>query len=177
MDELLRYLDSLYTFALRLTKDSTLAHDLTQQACLMAIKNASQLRDKKSLRAWVFKILRNLVYESSRRKEHDPQIVSIDQPGTETLLSDSVLKLSTPGTFRHRPFSEEVEQALESLSREMRMVLLLADVEGFRYDEIAEIMDCPVGTVRSRLARARELLAKKLTAYAQEEGIIRKRKY
>jgi RNA polymerase sigma-70 factor (ECF subfamily) len=177
MDELLEHLDSLYTLALRLTKDKTQAYDLTQQTCLVAIKNAAQLRDKKSLKAWLFKILRNLIYESSRRREREPKLVSIDQPGKETLLSDPALRSSTLDAFSHRPLSEEVEQALESLPGEMKMVLLLADVEGFRYQEIAEIMSCPVGTVRSRLARARERLANKLTIYAQEEGIIKKRKY
>lgn len=176
MDELIQHLDSLYNFVLRLTKDRAQAHDLTQQACLIAIKNAEQLRDKKRLKAWVFKILKNLVYESSRRREHEPQMLSIDQPGAESLLSDAVMKSSSHDPVSHRPLSEEVEQALESLPREMRMVLLLADVEGFRYQEIAEIMDCPIGTVRSRLARARETLAKKLTVYAQEEGIIKKRR-
>jgi RNA polymerase sigma-70 factor (ECF subfamily) len=177
MDELLEHLDSLYILALRLTKDKTQAYDLTQQTCLVAIKNAAQLRDKKSLKAWLFKILRNLIYESWRRKENEPQMVSIDQRGSETLLFDSVLKSSTSGPASHRPLSEEVEQALASLPGEMKMVLLLADVEEFRYQEIAEIMSCPVGTVRSRLARARERLANKLTIYAQEEGIIKKRKY
>jgi len=143
----------------------------------VAIKNASQLRDKKSLKAWVFKILKNLVYESSRRREREPHMFSVDEPGTESLLSNAALKSASHDPCSHRALSEEVEQALESLPKDMRLALLLADVEGLRYEEIAEIMGCPVGTVRSRLARARETLAKKLTNYAREEGIIKKRKF
>jgi RNA polymerase sigma-70 factor (ECF subfamily) len=148
-------LDSLYRTARRLSDSEADAEDLVQQTYLEACRSCHRLRSPSSCRAWLFTILRNLWREALARRYKRPMLALVD---VEPLLAEESLE---PAIIA-RAFSDETEHALRALPEEFRIAVLLADVEGLSYEEIAQVMDCPEGTVRSRLARGRALLATRL---------------
>ena len=171
---LIKHLDSMYSTALRLTKNKEKSEDLVQDVCLRAFRYFDQLRSNNKLKAWLFKILMNTFINKYRKRIKEPQLVEIE-------LSESLLE-SASALYRHKSnpeeilikssLDEEIKDALDKLHVDLRVVLWLSDVEGFTYEEIKEILRCPIGTIASRLYRARSLLRETLWEYARKRGVI-----
>jgi RNA polymerase sigma-70 factor (ECF subfamily) len=180
--ELTGILDRLYAAALRMTKNRADAEDLVSEAVTRALKNRDSLRDPASFRGWMFRILTN-TFISNCRKSRNYQEVS---PGDKDTGSEEDFwlfdRLHQPlllfwganpeQEFLNNVLREDLARALDRLSEDYRIVVLLSDVEGFSYPEIAAILDIPVGTVRSRLARARSRLQKSLWQQAIDTGFV-----
>jgi RNA polymerase sigma-70 factor (ECF subfamily) len=157
--EALTHLDGLYGFALRLTKRPPDADDLVQETYLRAFRFAHRFEPGTHLRAWLFQILRNTFLTFYRQESR--QLAVFDKDAMDGPGELAEVEVSTPSVAT----TLDLERALGELSEEFRSVLLLADLEGFALDEIAEIMDTPVGTVKSRLFRGRRLVRRRLADY------------
>jgi RNA polymerase sigma-70 factor (ECF subfamily) len=172
-EQVLPHLDRLYAAALRYTRNPTDAEDLVQEAVAKAYSRFHQFQQGTNLRAWLYRILHNTYINLYRKKQRRPQ-ESLKDPVEDFSFYDTV---ATSGTSAEREVLEsltddEVKQALADLPETFRMAVYLADVEGFAYKEIAEIMDTPIGTVMSRLHRGRKALQEALAGYAVERGLI-----
>ena len=173
----LQYLDQLYAAALRMTRNPADAEDVVQETFAKAYASFHQFTPGTNLKAWLYRILTNTYINSYRKKQRDPYKASTDDL-EEWQLGEAQSTTSASRTSRsaeaeaidHLPDST-VKDALQSISEDFRLAVYLADVEGFSYQEIADIMHTPVGTVMSRLHRGRRLLRERLTEYAQERGI------
>jgi RNA polymerase sigma-70 factor (ECF subfamily) len=181
-DEALPHLDGLYGVALRLTRNPGDAEDLVQDTLLRAYRYWNKFERGTNCKAWLFKILTNTFinryHRAKRDREHLAAVAAVvgdDEAATQDILSHEVAEASRDpeGALASRLLSDDVVRALEMLPAEFRLAVLLCDVEEFSYKEIAEIMDCPVGTVMSRLFRGRRLLQRALHDYAVEQGIIK----
>jgi RNA polymerase sigma-70 factor, ECF subfamily len=169
---IIRYLDSMFSTALRLTKNKTDAEDLVQETCLRAFRKYEQLNSNNKAKSWVFKILMNTFINDYRKKIKEPPLVDVE---LSTTLLDSVVtvkSLNPEEITLYNILDKEIEDALDNLHVDFRTVLWLSDVEGFTYQEIQKILDCPVGTIASRLFRARSLLRETLCEYAKRRGVI-----
>jgi RNA polymerase sigma-70 factor (ECF subfamily) len=171
-EEALPHLDSLYNFALYLTRNPTESEDLVQEAMFRAYRFIDRYEPGTNCKAWLFRILRNTFINEYRRKSNRPQEVSWELEETMPDTSQPIAgRIPNPDEELFRDlYDDEVTDALESLPDEFREVVLMRDVEGLTYQEIANVIDRPVGTVRSRIARGREMLRKRLTGYAKEHG-------
>jgi RNA polymerase sigma-70 factor (ECF subfamily) len=173
----LEYLDVLYGTALRLTTNQSQAEDLVQDTYLRALRFRHRFDPGTNLRAWLFKMLMNLFINKYRRDRRGREL----REGFERHdVAEKVMPQErlTPTTqpeeyFFEKLFSDDVVQALDELPADFKMVVLLADVNGFGYSQIADILGIPVGTVMSRLHRGRRLLRQKLYAFAVAEGYVR----
>src|SRR5690625_4573374 len=170
------YLDQLYGAALRMTRNPSDAEDLVQEAFAKAFAAFHQYRPGTNLRAWLYRILTNTFINTYRKRQREPQ--QTDQEGIEDWQVARSLQ-HTPTGLRSaevealdRLPDSDVTRALAELPEDFRIAVYLADVEGFAYKEIAELMGTPVGTVMSRLHRGRRLLRDMLTDYARERGIV-----
>jgi RNA polymerase sigma-70 factor, ECF subfamily len=173
----LPYLDELYATGLRYTKNEKDAEDLVQETYIKAYTNWHRFEQGTNCRAWLFTILTNTFINKYRRKKKEREILHPDnmRPIEENFFSRDRTE------FYHSPeqetlsksFSPEIQRALSSLSEEFRMVVVLADLNDFSYKEIAHILDCPVGTVMSRLFRGRKMMREMLVETAFDRGIIR----
>jgi RNA polymerase sigma-70 factor, ECF subfamily len=173
--EALTHLDALYRTALRLSRNAQDAEDLVQETYLNAFRSLDRFEEGTNLRAWLFRILNNAFISQYRRRKRRPS--SSIEDVTEYYLYDHLVEGgAAPRTENpeqevlDRIGDEAVLRALEDLPVEFRQVELLADVEGFSYREIADILNIPIGTVMSRLYRARRRLQKMLWQEAQELG-------
>ncbi len=169
--------EELYATALRLTKNERDAEDLLQDTYLKAFTFFHRFQKDTNCRAWLFKILTNTFINTYRRKAKEREILGADdlRPVEEKLFNKeraAVLYNPERGLFG-KLISEDVRKALRSLPIEFRMVVVLADLQGFSYKDIAYVLDCPVGTVMSRLFRGRKLMRRQLAEFAHTEGIIR----
>jgi RNA polymerase sigma-70 factor (ECF subfamily) len=171
--QVLPYLDRLYSAALRYTRNPADAEDLVQEAVAKAYSAFHQFQQGTNLRAWLYRILHNTYINLYRKRQRRPQ-ESLQEEIDDFSFYDTV---ASAGVSAEREVLEgitadEVKQALADLPDTFRMAVYLADVEGFAYKEIAEIMDTPVGTVMSRLHRGRKALQQALAGYARERGLI-----
>lgn len=177
-EEALQQVDSLYRTALRMTRNPQDAEDLVQETYYRAFRSAHQFQPGTNLRAWLFKILTNSFINQYRKRARNPQSTSLDDVEDFYLynhLVDSGVQpdsIDPEATVIDRFAEADVIQALEQLPLEFRQVVLLADVEGFAYKEIADIVGIPVGTVMSRLHRGRRRLQKQLWDYAVASGYL-----
>lgn len=175
----LEHIDALYRTALRMTRNPSDAEDLVQEAYLRAFRSLHQFTEGTNLRAWLFRILTNTYINEYRRRQRRPSSSSLDDLEEFYLYDHLIDSRVQPPDERpedvvlERLTVDNVIQAIESLPEEFRQVVLLADVEGFSYREIAEIVDIPVGTVMSRLFRARRRLQRQLYDSAVEAGILK----
>jgi RNA polymerase sigma-70 factor (ECF subfamily) len=165
--EALGHLDALYNLARWLVRDPTEAEDLVQETYLRAIRAAHQFRPGTNLRAWLFQILRNTFFTLYKRKGRepeamDPEVLERMSQRSGRLGADDRLGGSADGSA-----GMDLTEALNRLPEEYRSVVLMADLEDFTMGEIAEIMGCPVGTVKSRLFRARRILKELLRDYVR----------
>jgi len=177
-EEALKQVDALYRTALRMTRNPQDAEDLVQETYFRAFRSAHQFQRGTNLRAWLFKILTNSFINQYRKRARKPLSNSLEDVEDFYLYShlvDSGLQPDSPdpeATVIDQFAEAEVIQSLERLPIEFRQVVLLADVEGFSYKEIAEIVGIPVGTVMSRLHRGRRRLQKELWDYAVTSGYL-----
>ena len=166
------HLDLLYRTALRLTHDRAEADDLVQETWLRALQHFDQFDPGSNCRAWLVTILRNAFLNRLRRQGRE--VLGNDITGERddsALFEESAIGRSTPEEeFFQTVFHGDVERALKSLSPAFQQVIVLADFEGFTYKEIAQVLNSPLGTVMSRLSRARQLLRTELRTLARKHG-------
>jgi RNA polymerase sigma-70 factor (ECF subfamily) len=174
--DVLPLLPNLYAAALRMTRNPADAEDLVQDTYLRAFRGFSGFKEGTNLKAWLYRILTNSFINTYRKKQRQPQTVEGPDDLDEWYLFDKLggrnVELSAETEVLDKIPDEAVKAALESLPENFRLPVLLADVEGFSYKEIAEIMDTPIGTVMSRLHRGRKALQKGLWDTAKERGLI-----
>jgi RNA polymerase sigma factor (sigma-70 family) len=171
-EEFMPHLNAIYNFAYKLALDEDDAKDLVQDTYLKAYRFINSFEKGTNSKAWLFKILKNSFINEFRKKSKQPAKVdyqeveqtynsdNVDEDFTIDLRSETVQEL----------LGDEVTNALNSLSIEFRTIIILCDLEGFTYEELAKILDIPIGTVRSRLHRARFVLKQKLENYAKNMG-------
>lgn len=173
----LPHLSHLYTAAYYLTKDQTEAEDLVQETYLRAFRFFHKFQPGTNCRAWLLSILRNVFINRYRAKQRQPDFVDwekIDQ-AYESMVArhEGAGKDNPESLFFSRLMDHEVEQALRELPEEFRSAVILVDIEELSYDETARVLDCPIGTVRSRVSRGRRMLQLALKGYALKRGMIR----
>lgn len=174
--EALAYVDQLYSAALRMTRNPTDAEDLVQETIVKAFAAFHQYRPGTNLKAWLYRILTNTFINTYRKKQREPQQTSGDeiedwQIARAASHTSSGLRSAETEALDTLPDSD-VKEALASIGEDFRIAVYLADVEGFSYKEIAQIMGTPIGTVMSRLHRGRHQLRELLTDYARERGLV-----
>src|ERR1700735_1932739 len=176
-EEALTHLDAMYGVACKLTRNPTEAEDLVQDAFVKAMRARQQFHVGTNLKAWLFRILTNTFINKYRRGGLERAI--FDGPDADPLAdgwvsASTMRQLRDPEQIALMPIVEgEVRRALHELRAEFRLAVILCDVEEFSYEEIADIMGCPIGTVMSRLHRGRKLLQKTLYNHALALGIVK----
>jgi len=171
-NEFMPHINSMYNFAYRLTLDSDDAKDLLQDTYLKAYRFIDSFQKGTNAKAWLFRILKNSFINDYRKKSKEPS--KVDYQEVESYYnSEDVDRQITPDLRVEAlkdMIGDEISNALNSLDVDFRTVIILCDLEGFKYEEMAKILDIPIGTVRSRLHRARNLLKEKLSTYAKQMG-------
>lgn len=165
-------MSAIYNYALRITKDSDEAADLVQETFLRAYRFFDSFEPGTNCKAWLFRILKNTYINLYRRNLKAPEMVEYEavEEFYETIRDSTADAETLEDIVINRSIGDEVASAIEALPDEFRSVVILCDIEQLTYDEIAEFLDCPIGTVRSRLHRARKILAKTLADYARQHG-------
>ncbi|MBC7921755.1 MAG: sigma-70 family RNA polymerase sigma factor [Ferruginibacter sp.] len=170
--EFMPHIDSMYNFAYRLTMDEDEAKDLVQDTYLKAFRFISSFQRGTNAKAWLFRILKNSFINDYRKKSKEP--AKLDYQEVETFYNsdeaDSDITIDLRVETVQDMIGDEIANALNSLAVDFKAVIILCDIEGFTYEEMAKILDIPIGTVRSRLHRARNLLKEKLKGYARSMG-------
>lgn len=171
-NEFMPHINSMYNFAYRLTLDRDDTKDLVQDTYLKAYRFIESFQKGTNAKAWLFRILKNSFINDYRKKTKEPS--KVDYQEVETYYnSEDVNRQITPDLRVESlkdMIGDEISNALNSLDVDFRTVIILCDLEGFKYEEMAKILDIPIGTVRSRLHRARNLLKEKLSEYAKSMG-------
>lgn len=172
-EEFLPQIDALYTFAYHLTYNEEDANDLVQETYMKAFRFIDKYNEGTNAKAWLFKILKNAFINQYRRKSKQPTKVDYEDITSYQEVEEDT-SISGYADLREEMFQtmmgDEVTNAINALPVDFRVVILLCDIEGFTYEEISKILDIPIGTVRSRLHRARNMLKDKLREYAQSLG-------
>ncbi len=174
-EEAMQYAPQLYSAALRMTRNSADAEDLVQETFLKAYRSFGSFQEGTNLRAWLFRILTNTFINTYRAKQRRPTETDLDDVEDLYMYKRIGALHATSRSAEDQMFDlftdDEVKQSLEELPESFRLPVLLADVEGFAYKEIAEMLDIPIGTVMSRLHRGRKAMQKRLFDYAQARGL------
>lgn len=172
--EAIPHMDALYNFALRLSGNEDDANDLLQETFMRAFRFFENFEKGTNCKAWLFRIMKNSYINDYRKESKRPETI-------EAEMAEEKFENMKPGGGDESHLSEdsfnsllddEVMQAIQSLPDDLRTVVLLSDIEGYTYEEIADFVDCPLGTVRSRLHRARKILYAKLYKYAHSKGFV-----
>ncbi|MAT58547.1 MAG: RNA polymerase subunit sigma [Ignavibacteriae bacterium] len=172
--EAMPHMDALYNFALRMTGDPEDADDLVQETYLKAFKFFDKFEKGTNCKAWMFRILKNSFINDYRKTSKEPDKVDYDdiQNFYETIKSSDVKTQHVQEDVFSQLLDDDISKAITNLPEDFRTVIILSDIEGFTYEEIADFVDCPVGTVRSRLHRARKMLYASLYDYAKDKGYL-----
>ncbi len=172
----LPHMDALYRTALRMTKNEKDAEDLVQEAFVKAYRFWDKFDSGSNCRAWLFKIMTNIFINDYRSKSRSPMAINMDDIDDNFLYGQLAVgsKESNPEKdFFNKIFDDDVKKAIETLPDDFRLVVILSFLEGFSYQEIADITDLQLGTVKSRLHRGRKLLQKELFEYAVRNGYVK----
>ena len=183
-DIFLPLLDNLYNIALRMTRNVTDAEDLVQEAYLKAFRFFHRFERGTNARAWILTILTNTFRTRYRKKKQEPDMVDFQAIENFCLADELVKEIKASDKSEARGVeavtemlkdyvSDDIINALENVPEQFRLAVLLSDVEGFSYQEIAEILNISVGTVKSRIFRGRKILQKQLWDFAREKGILK----
>jgi RNA polymerase sigma-70 factor (ECF subfamily) len=173
--EVIPHMDALYNYALKMTGSPDDADDLVQETYLKAFRFFDKFEQGTNSKAWMFRILKNSYINDYRKIKKEPNKVDYEdvQNFYENIKSTDVKAQHVEEDSFSKLLDDDLTAAITNLPEDFRTVIILSDIEGFTYDEIADFIDCPVGTVRSRLHRARKMLYTKLYNYADEKGYIR----
>ncbi len=170
--EFLPHIDAVYNFAYRLTFDEEEANDLVQETYMKAYRFFDSYEKGTKAKAWLFRILKNSFINIYRKKSKQPS--KVDYSEVEDYYNSDNTQLEHTVDLRQETvqnmMGDEITNALNSLAVDFRSIIILCDLEGFTYEELSKILDIPIGTVRSRLHRARNLLKVKLQEYAKKRG-------
>lgn len=171
-DEMIPHLDAIYNYALRLTTDPNDAEDLVQDTIVKAYRFFSSYEKGTNAKAWLFRILKNSYINNYRKKSKQPHQVDYDEVSQfyESIRSEQTETSDLEDLMYREMLDDDVTRALTDLPEDFRTVVMLCDVEGFTYEEIANMLDVPIGTIRSRLHRGRNLLRAQLLDYADKRG-------
>src|SRR2546422_1799094 len=177
-EQAMEFMSSLYTAALRMTRNPADAEDLVQETYLKAYRAFGSFQEGTNIKAWLYRILTNTFINSYRARKRRPEQSDIEDVEDLYLYRRLGAEETAPAgrsaedqVLEH--FTEsEIKEALESLPEQFRIAVLLGDVEGFSYKEIAEILDIPIGTVMSRLHRGRKALQKRLYEFGRQRGLL-----
>jgi RNA polymerase sigma-70 factor, ECF subfamily len=177
-DQAMQYAPQLYSAALRMTRNQADAEDLVQETYLRGFRSFHTFQQDTNLRAWLFRILTNAYINKYRAKQRRP--IESDLGDLEDLylyrrlgsMEAAAASLSAEDQFLDLFTDDEVKQALENLPDNFRLPVILADIDGFSYKEIAEMLEIPIGTVMSRLHRGRKAMQRELYAYGEAHGLV-----
>lgn len=174
--EAIPQMEILYNYALRMTANPDDANDLVQETFLKAYRFWDKYEKGTNIRAWLFRIMKNSYINRYRRETKEPE--TVDYNDIQNFYNTIRYESSDPNDLQEKIFGglleDDVARAIESLPEDFRTVVILCDIEGLSYEEIAEFVDCPIGTVRSRLHRGRKILRDKLLRFAKDHGYIAK---
>jgi RNA polymerase sigma-70 factor (ECF subfamily) len=171
------FVDALYNTAYRMTRNPEDAEDLVQETYLKAYRYYDKFEEGTNFKAWLFKIMKNTFINNYRKRQQAPVLsdfADIEESFETQVSEDTSRQLKNPEEeLLENVLDQDVQRALDQLPPDYRMVVLLADLEGFAYKEIADILEVPVGTVMSRLYRGRRLLEAAMLEFAREHGYLR----
>jgi len=172
--EAVPHMNILYNYALRMTSDPDDAADLVQETFLKAFRFWDKYQQGTNIRAWLFRIMKNSYINKYRKETKEPE--TVDYNDIQNFYNSIRAHSADPNDLQAKIFGglleDDVMRALQSLPEDFRTVVILSDIEGLSYEEIAEFVDCPIGTVRSRLHRGRKILRTMLLDYARKHGFV-----
>ena len=171
-EEIIPHMDALYNFALRLTTDPNDAEDLVQDTIVKAYRFFSSYEKGTNAKAWMFRILKNSFINNYRKTSKKPSQVDYDEVSSyyESIRAERTETSDLESLMFREMMDDDLSEALTRLPEDFRTVVLLCDVDGYTYEEIANMLDVPIGTIRSRLHRGRNLLKTELIEYAKKRG-------
>jgi RNA polymerase sigma-70 factor (ECF subfamily) len=173
-----RYQDRIYNFVYRMTEDPDEAEDLTQEVFVRVYRSLPRFRGQASFQTWLYRIASNLCIDRHRHQERSPQVVRsldapVEGPDGEREFEVPDWQSNPESAFLSQELREQVHRALASLTEKLRVVVVMYDMQGLSYEEIAQILRCPVGTVKSRLFNARAALREALRPYVEGNEVRR----
>ncbi len=170
--EALPHMDFLYNYALRMTYNAADAEDLVQETFMKAFRFWDSYEKGTNIRAWLFRIMKNAYINRYRKEKKEPETVEYDdvQNYYNNIRDSTVESGNIQETLFGNLLDDQVAKAIAELPDDFRTIVILCDIEELTYEEVAEFVDCPIGTVRSRLHRGRKLLRTKLVEYARKRG-------
>ena len=172
--EAMPHMDILYNYALRMTSNADDANDLVQETYMKAFRFWDKYEKGTNIRAWLFRIMKNSYINRYRKEVKEPD--TVDYNDIQNFYKSIRYATADPNDLEEKIFGglleDNVARAIESLPEDFRTVVILCDIEGLSYEEIAEFVDSPIGTIRSRLHRGRKMLRVKLYEYAKKRGFV-----
>ena len=174
--EAIPHMDALYNFAFKMTGDSDDANDLVQETYMRAFRFFDKFENGTNCKAWLFRIMKNTFINVYRKELKSPEKVDYEEIANfyENIKVSNTDDAHLEKDIYDNLLDDELTEAISNLPEDFRTVIILCDIEGFTYEEIADFVDAPVGTVRSRLHRARKMLFTKLHSYAIDKGYLTK---
>jgi RNA polymerase sigma-70 factor (ECF subfamily) len=170
--EALPHADLLYNYALRTTFNPADAEDLVQETFFKAFRFWDSYEKGTNIRAWLFRIMKNAYINRYRKEKKEPDFTEYDEAENPLFGESAAESTDLQEALNNTLLDDDVAKALSELPDEFRTVVILCDIEEMTYEEVAEFLDCPIGTVRSRLHRGRKLLRSRLLDYAKRRGYV-----